>query len=355
MRLVDSRIIVTRVTENGPADWAGVKPGWIVQAVGDTVVADLLAKIPADVSERRRTAHGAVMVMNRLRGAPESVVEVEFRDGTEQTVRAALKRWREPGETFKFGNLPPLVPHLTTERLTTAGGSTIGVIRFNMWMPPIARSFDEAIDAFREVDGIVIDVRGNGGGAGMLMMGMAGHFIDERASLGTVTMRDMELRFVVNPRRVDTQGRRVTPYAGPLAILIDGLSVSASEAFAGGMQAVGRARVFGETSYGAVLGSVIDRLPNGDALQHATSDFVTAAGERLEGRGAIPDEVVPLTREDLLAGRDGPLVAALRWIDEQHRRSTQNDHATHARFGVPTPPGRASTIAYTARSTGRQR
>ncbi len=55
-------------------------------------------------------------------------------------------------------------------------------------------------------------------------------------------------------------------------------------------------------------------LPNGDVLMHAVGDFVTAKGERLEGRGVIPDEAVTLTRADLLAGRDAALLAALRWI-----------------------------------------
>ena len=56
-------------------------------------------------------------------------------------------------------------------------------------------------------------------------------------------------------------------------------------------------------------------LPTGDVLIHATADFVTGDGTRLEGRGVIPDEPVALSREDLLAGRDRTLEAALAWID----------------------------------------
>ena len=62
-----------------------------------------------------------------------------------------------------------------------------------------------------------------------------------------------------------------------------------------------------------------DKLPNGDVLIHATGDFVTADGTRLEGRGVVPDEPVALVRADLLAGRDATLEAALRWIDRQGR------------------------------------
>ena len=109
-------------------------------------------------------------------------------------------------------------------------------------------------------------------------------------------------------------GERVQPFAGPLAILVDAMSGSASECFAGGMQSIGRARVFGQTSMGQALPALFDRLPNGDVLIHAYGDFVTATGMRLEGKGVIPDEEVPLDRADLLAGRDRTMDAALAWI-----------------------------------------
>jgi carboxyl-terminal processing protease len=128
--------------------------------------------------------------------------------------------------------------------------------------------------------------------------------------------RESEFRFAANPRLVDASGQRVEVYGGPVAILIDSMSGSASECFTGGMQAIGRARVFGQTSMGQALPALFDRLPNGDVLIHAFGDFVTADGTRLEGRGVIPDETVPLTREDLLAGRDRTMEAALAWVDK---------------------------------------
>jgi carboxyl-terminal processing protease len=70
---------------------------------------------------------------------------------------------------------------------------------------------------------------------------------------------------------------------------------------------------------GQALPALFDRLPNGDVLIHAYGDFVTATGTRLEGRGVIPDEEVPLRRDDLLASRDAVLDAALAWIDRAGR------------------------------------
>jgi carboxyl-terminal processing protease len=152
-----------------------------------------------------------------------------------------------------------------------------------------------------------------------MIMGISGHFLTERKALGTMKTRDAELRFAANPRLVNAAGQRVEPFAGPVAILVDSMTGSASECFAGGMQSIGRARVFGQTSMGQALPAFFDKLPNGDVLIHATGDFVTADGTRLEGRGVVPDEPVALARADLLAGRDATLEAALRWIDRQGR------------------------------------
>ena len=90
---------------------------------------------------------------------------------------------------------------------------------------------------------------------------------------------------------------------------------------------------------GQALPALFDRLPNGDVLIHAYGDFVTADGTRLEGRGVIPDELVPLLREDLLAGRDAPLEAALAWID-QNRQECGRQQSLKPRSCGPLLRGR---------------
>jgi carboxyl-terminal processing protease len=133
-------------------------------------------------------------------------------------------------------------------------------------------------------------------------------------NLGTITTRESSLKLVANPRIVSTRGQPVKPFAGPVAILVDAGSYSASEIFSGGMQAVRRARVFGAQTAGGALPAVLERLPGGDVLQYAIGDFQTADGQRIEGRGVVPDEIVVPTRADLLAGRDPVLDAAVDWI-----------------------------------------
>jgi carboxyl-terminal processing protease len=107
----------------------------------------------------------------------------------------------------------------------------------------------------------------------------------------------------------------VEPYSRPLAILVDGMSASTTEMFTAALQALGRARVFGERTAGQALPAMATRLPNGDVLMHVIADFVAADGSRIEGTGVRPDELVPLNRADLSAGRDAPLSAALLWIE----------------------------------------
>jgi carboxyl-terminal processing protease len=65
---------------------------------------------------------------------------------------------------------------------------------------------------------------------------------------------------------------------------------------------------------GQALPALFNKLPNGDILIHAYGDFVAADGTRLEGRGVVPDEVTPLSREALARGQDPAMDAALAWV-----------------------------------------
>jgi carboxyl-terminal processing protease len=243
-------------------------------------------------------------------------VDVTFETGRGGPVKVALERRLEQGHPVTVGSLPTMFVRVESEQKGTPGGRTAGVIRFNVWMAAVDALFQQAVDRFRGADGIIIDLRGNPGGLAGMIMGISGHFVGERKALGVMQTRENPpLEFRVNPRLVNAAGERVAPYAGPVAILVDAMSGSASECFAGGMQSIGRVRVFGQPSMGQALPALFDRMPNGDVLIHAYGDFLTADGTRLEGRGVIPDEIVPLAREDLLAGRDLTLDAALAWID----------------------------------------
>ena len=143
--------------------------------------------------------------------------------------------------------------------------------------------------------------------------GVAGHFIDSALTLGTMIQRGSIQRYIVNPQRVDRHMQRVQPYAGPLALVVDELSISTTEIFAAGLQELGRARVFGVQTAGESLPSVAERLPDGDILYHAVANFLSPKGRAVEGAGVRPDVVVPVTRSALLKGSDPALDAAIAW------------------------------------------
>jgi len=317
VRLLDGRLLVTRVDSGGAAARAGVRPGWVVVAAGGDSVAALLRR--ARERRGRYRIETALWLAGRARLSPplEGAAEVAFLDAADRPVRLRLVSEPEASEPIKYGNLPTFFVRFLHRRLGAPGEGCVGLIAFNAWLAPVMRQLDAAVDADRACAGMVLDLRGNTGGLGAMVGGVAGHFLDRPDTLGLMRTRQNSLAFVANPRRVNADARPVRPFAGPLAVLVDEGSASASEVFAGGMQALGRARVFGRTSMGAVLGASFDRLPDGDVLYHALGDVTARGGRALEGRGVIPDDSVTATRADLLAGRDPVLETALRWIAGQ--------------------------------------
>lgn len=315
VRFVNKDLLVTRVEPDLAAARAGVRPGWILKRIGTTKTAELRQKTPKKLDDRRRDFLAWRAASKKLAGEPGTKVALEFNDERNRTVKLELTRSNAKGEPIQFGNLPVLYAHLDDETRRTANGKKVGVIRFNIWMLPTAIAFNKAIDEHREKDGLIIDLRGNVGGMVGMIIGTAGHFTTKPLTLGALIARDNTLKLPANPRYVSSAGKRVEPFGGPVAILVDEITASASEVFTGGLQEHGLVRVFGRTTAGQALPAVYSALPNGDALYHPVADFVTPNGVRFEGRGVVPDETVQLNRADLLGGHDLVLDRAIRWID----------------------------------------
>ncbi|MEW6072192.1 MAG: S41 family peptidase [Planctomycetota bacterium] len=317
VRLRNGALLVTEVEADGPAAAAGVRTGWLLRRAGEVELDPLLAELASAEEELypRLIAYAARDVfLDATYGEVGSKVELAFLDAADQEVVLSIPRaLRDVVAHAASTTLPTFYLEFASEAIER-DGKRFGRIHFTNWFLPMAYRIDEAVDAMRGGDGIVIDLRGNGGGVLAMCMGLAGHFFAAKVELGTMRFHDTTMRLAVTPRRLSRTGEPVAPFAGPVAILVDETSGSASEVFSGGMQSVGRARVFGETSVGGVLPARMTELPSGDALLHAMADFRTADGTLLEHRGVIPDEIVPLTREALLAGEDVVLEAALRWF-----------------------------------------
>jgi len=231
-------------------------------------------------------------------------VEVTFRDGNDQTIQLTIPYNEPRGRLYKLANLGYIRTWIEVHTVD----QSIGYIAFNVFNNPlyVMKEYNDAMSSFMDSQGLIIDLRGNEGGKDAMAMGMAGWLIDEDRSFGTIRLRDNELKMIVRSR--------ATNYTGPLVVLVDGLTGSASEFFSGGLQDSGRACVVGSRTKGEALPAQLSTLPNGDVLLYATSNFIMADGDELEGVGVLPDIEVNHTRQALLQGRDLALEAAITWI-----------------------------------------
>jgi carboxyl-terminal processing protease len=318
-RVVEGAMAVVHVDADSATSRSGLRAGDRLVSI-DGASVDRLK--PADLPDGR-ASHAAWWraVERAVKGPAGSAARLELRAPSGAVRTLEVPREVESGELVTLGNLPPQRVRTASRLLRTAGGSEAGLISFNVWFPAVDAPVAEAVDRYRGSDGIVLDLRGNPGGLADMMRGIAGHFLGEPQLIGRMKMRHLDLEFRANPRRSTASGRRVEPFAGPLAILVDDLTGSSSECFAGGLQSLRRARVFGTITMGQALPASTRQLPNGDAFLYAVGDFITSTGHRLEGTGVIPDEVTPLTIDALAAGRDVALEAALRWIDRSLGRA----------------------------------
>ncbi len=143
------------------------------------------------------------------------------------------------------------------------------------------------------VEGIIIDLRGNGGGALSEASLLSGLFIRQGP---VVQIRDQRGRITVNG---DSDGR--VAYDGPLTVLVDRYSASASEIFAAAMQDYGRALVLGEQTFGKgtvqqhrQLGRIYDLYdkPMGN-VTYTIAKFYRINGGSTQLRGVKPDLTFP--------------------------------------------------------------
>lgn len=306
--VIGSQALVTRVDQG-----VAVKPGWKIVSVGSVSIDQRIAAINAGYaqsSELSLRLHQ--MLQSRLSGEPGGTMVIEFLDGADHTTTAKL-RLRDPkGKPASFGNLPPTSVVIESKQID----GEIGYVRFNLFLDPVrlTRTFHDAVTGCLKCEGFIVDVRGNPGGIGIMAAGVASWFVDQSGErLGSMYTRDSTLNFVVNPRP--------QAFLGPLAILVDGASASTSEIFAGGLQDLHRARIFGTKTAAAALPSVVEKLPNGDGFQYAVANYISEGGRPLEGNGVKPDQEVQMTRATLLAGHDAVVDAAVEWIRTKSKRS----------------------------------
>ena len=292
IREVDGKPTVISVTAGSEAETAGIKPGMRAVSIDNVNIIDRVAKIKKTLgamSSDRATQSSAYGHL--FRGEPGTSVSLTLLGLDNKPFTVSLKR-----------RIVDATAQVTTRRLS--GG--IGYIKMTAWESPADVQFEAALSEMHDATGLIIDLRGNGGGEAGIVFKLANSFFKNKVSLGKFISRSGKV--------VETfsNSHKGVTYEGPVTILVDEGSASGSELFAGVMQEHGRARVVGRESCGCLL--VVQRLSKlygGGQLSVSELDFKTPKGKRLEGDGVIPDQVVPLTRDDLLIGRDAALDVAL--------------------------------------------
>jgi carboxyl-terminal processing protease len=210
---------------------------------------------------------------------------------------------RADGSTFNVEVMRRIVADLptVTSRLLQSG---YGYLKLNLWKSPAHKEFKRALEKFKDVPGLIVDLRGNPGGEAGVVVKIASYFFSNRVSFGQFISRTGK------PINLFTD-RDDLIYQGPLIVLVNESSGSGSELFTGVMQESGRAIVIGRQSCGCVLGiSRFKKVKGGGELAVSELKYVSPRGQKLEGTGVIPDKMVALTISDLQRHHDAALTEA---------------------------------------------
>lgn len=175
------------------------------------------------------------------------------------------------------------------------GGKKIGVLEVPSFYVGLSNDTDKLLREFngKHVDGVIVDLRNNGGGALTEATALSGLFI---TSGPVVQVRDSYGRVNVNS---DTDGK--VSYDGPMTVLINRYSASASEIFAAAMQDYGRAIILGENSFGKgtvqqhrSLNQIYDLFDKElGYVQYTIQKFYRINGGSTQNKGVVPDIPFP--------------------------------------------------------------
>lgn len=174
-------------------------------------------------------------------------------------------------------------------------GKKLGVITIPSFYNNLSRDVKKEIEKLKDeaVDGIIVDLRGNGGGSLTEATLLTGLFIDKGP---VVQVRDGANRVQVNS---DRDG--FSYYNGPLTVMVDRYSASASEIFSAAIQDYGRGAIIGENTFGKGtvqqhrgLGRVYDLYDNPlGSIQFTIAKFYRINGGSTQHRGVVPDIKYP--------------------------------------------------------------
>ena len=288
------RYRVSYVYEDGPADkdWVKVKVGDYLIAIGGKQVkaGDEYWQLLNDRLNRK--------------------VEVTFNNKPSED-----GAWRTRIETINSGAYSNLrYERWVKERrqkVDELSNGRIGYLHIQAMNPPSLRKFEKEIREFRNKEAMIIDQRWNGGGN------------IEQELLAILVQREYQ---IWQPRGTEASGRPFAGYFGPKVVLQNWRSASNAEMFPAGFRALGLGKVIGTPTMGAVIGTGSYSLIDGSTVRTPGVGVYLADSKRtnMENYGVQPDIRVDNSPEDILAGRDRQLEAAVEELLKQLGSAKRN-------------------------------
>ncbi|XGA81117.1 carboxy terminal-processing peptidase [Halomonas sp. CH40] len=311
---------VASLVPGGPADQAGVlDPADRIVAVGQEDEEDLVNVIGMrldNVVDLIRGPKGSVVRLEVIPAQAVDVTRTQVVEITRDTVKledqaaqSEVIELERDGQQHKVGVVT--VPTFYVD--------------FEAWQAgeddyrSTTRDVAKEITALKEagVEGIVLDLRDNGGGALQEANSLLGLFIDRGP---TVQVRDARGRI-----QLYGDSDAGTHYDGPLTVLTNRLSASASEIFAGAIQDYGRGIVVGSPTFGKGTVQTLSDLSHGE-IKITRAKFYRISGDSTQNRGVEPDIRFPMDIDPERIG-ESSLDHALAWD------SVQN--VQYRRYGEP--------------------
>ena len=273
---------VVSIVAGGPADMAGeLQPNDRITAIaqGDGEFVDVVGWRVDDVVQLIRGEKGTVVRLSVIPNNADNDFERNIISITRDTVqledesaKSEIVEIERNGETYKIGVIDLPTFYIDFQALQNRDPNYRSTTRD-------VRVLLEELKA-ENVDAVVVDLRNNGGGALNEANSLVGLFIDRGP---TVQVMDAD-----NNNNVYGDSDPGLVYDGPLAVLVNRLSASASEIFAGAIQDYQRGLVLGSQTFGK--GTVQELIPLGEGqLKITRSKFYRISGESTQHRGVLPD------------------------------------------------------------------
>ena len=285
LQLEDEHTKVARLVAGGPADRSGkIKPNDKIVAVGqdkEGEMVDVVGWRLDDVVELIRGSAGTYVRLETIPtggdGSHRTVLikrsKVKLED---QAAKKATFEFSDGDKTFKIGviNLPTFYIDFEAYRRRDPN--------YKSTTRDVARLLSELKE--EKVDGIILDLRNNGGGSLQEATMLTDLFIDQ----GPV----VQIRHANEQISRHNRSRSRAMYRGPLMVLINRLSASASEIFAGAIQDYNRGLVVGNQSFGKGTVQTMAPLKEGQ-LKITQSKFYRVSGDSTQHAGVSPDIAMP--------------------------------------------------------------